>query len=108
MMTRSFFALALLTLAACGPVLGLPCKTRADCGASMSCYPTTDGFCSHGCTAEGVDFDCPSGTICTYFGTSNLVCSLPCKVDSDCRSGYECAPVQNSSNLYACRPLGAR
>ncbi len=107
-MTRTLSLLGLLALSACGPVLGVPCQTRTDCGASMTCFPAPNGFCSHGCSVEGIELDCPAGTLCTYFGGSSLVCSLPCKVDSDCREGYECAPVQNSSNKYACRPVGAR
>lgn len=106
-MMRPLALLAVLSLSACGPVLGIPCETRDTCGASMSCFTgAPGGFCSHGCGVEGVSTDCPDGTVCTWFGKSSLVCSHACKTDADCRVNYECSPVLNSGGAMACRPAG--
>lgn len=104
-MARALTLLGLLALSACGPTLASPCARREDCGQAQSCFQAPLGFCGHGCTVEGDQRDCPGGTLCTFFGGSQLVCSTACLVDGDCRADYACAPVQGTSQR-ACRPVG--
>lgn len=115
---RIAVAVALLT-AGCGPLVttGEPCTTRAECGPSESCFlkaPASTveipgGFCSRSCTSEGQTYECPGGTICTYFGDTNLLCSPTCSTTAQCREGYECADLpgtngNTSGSKKSCRP----
>ncbi|MBM4777699.1 MAG: hypothetical protein GQE15_08350 [Archangiaceae bacterium] len=118
-----FLAFAAVS-SSCGPLVtaGEACTTRADCPPSYSCFQkqtggtveVPGGFCSRGCAAEADTHECPSGTVCTYFGDSQLVCSPQCTADSQCRSGYVCADVAMGSTAVGnmggakktCRPKG--
>ena len=115
-MIRSFLvATSFLALCGCGPLVtvGEPCTTRADCGPSYSCFQkatggTVDvpgGFCSRGCTTESSVSECPGGTICTFFGDTQLICAAECTTDAQCREGYACADVAGSGGAKkSCRP----
>lgn len=118
-----FLALAALS-SGCGPVVtaGDACTTRADCPPSYSCFlkqpaatnEIPGGFCSRGCIAEGDTRECPGGTVCTFFGDGNLICSPQCTANTGCRAGYECADVAMGSTSVGsmggarktCRPVG--
>lgn len=99
-------AVAALVLTACNLTsVGIPCENRDDCEPAQECHHAPGGFCTRGCTEPGQARDCPTGTLCTNFGGDQLVCSLPCKADSDCRINFECAATHVGSNLSACRPV---
>ncbi len=110
---------ALLVGSACGSLVtaGEACTTRADCPPSYSCFvkgtnsaiEIPGGFCSRACTAEAQTYECPGGTICTYFGDTNLICSPTCNTSAQCREGYECADLpaatgNTSGAKKSCRP----
>ncbi len=104
-MKRALLGLVLV-LSACGVVrVGDACEARTDCATPLDCFPAPGGFCTRGCAAEGGIQDCPGGTICTYFGPTELVCSTYCNASSDCRVNFECAAVVGSDKK-ACRPEG--
>jgi hypothetical protein len=83
--------------------VGIPCVDRDDCEPAQDCFPAPAGFCTRGCSEPGQVRDCPSGTICTFFGQS-LVCSPPCEIDRDCRINFECALTHAGGTKSACRP----
>jgi hypothetical protein len=119
LVATSFFALS-----GCGTLvtLGEPCTTRADCPPSNSCFlkapsgtvEVPGGFCSTGCLSEGSTRECPGGTICTFFGDSNLICAPTCTTDAQCRAEYVCADLAMGSSAAgnmsgskkSCRPKG--
>lgn len=115
-MIRSLLvASSFLALFGCGPVVtvGEPCTTRGDCGPSYSCFLKTTngsvdvpgGYCSRGCTAEGAVSECAAGTLCTFFGDTQLICATECTTDAQCREGYACADVAGTSGAKkSCRP----
>lgn len=126
-MIRSFvkIVVAAVAMSACGPLVtvGGPCTTRGDCTPSYSCFQkqanggTVDvpgGFCSRGCMAEGTTRECPGGTMCSFFGDSQLVCSPTCTADAQCREGYSCVDIAmgnpavgtTSGGNKTCRPRG--
>lgn len=95
----------LASLSGCNAVtVGLSCETKDECVPGQVCYAAPGGFCTRGCTEAGEDQDCPSGTICTYFGGSNQVCSPLCTQDSDCRVNYVCVEAGGTTAKKACRP----
>ncbi|MCC6334637.1 MAG: hypothetical protein IT380_11720 [Myxococcales bacterium] len=96
--------LALVPLSGCNAVtVGNTCESRTDCLPGQDCYPTPGGFCTRGCTEPGRTQDCPSGTICTFFG-KNQVCSPICESNGDCRVNYVCVEAGGTTALKACRP----
>lgn len=98
-MRRSLFlsvALFVLPLFACGNdgTVGESCEDDEVCEAGLSCrrsYPGT--FCAQTCTAAGDTASCPQGTVCAQQLDEELVCSLTCESDDDCREGYACLAV---------------
>ena len=84
--------------------VGLSCEKRDDCVPGQDCFTAPGGFCTRGCTEPGSTIDCPSGTICTFFGASNQVCSPICTTDGDCRTNYKCVEAGGTTALKACRP----
>ncbi|MFZ5443446.1 MAG: hypothetical protein ACOZQL_25790 [Myxococcota bacterium] len=97
-----------LALSACGITsVGVPCVDRSDCEPAQECVKAPGGFCTRGCTEAGQARDCPSGTVCTFFGRDQLVCSTPCQVDADCRVNFECVLTAPGSTISACRPTAA-
>jgi hypothetical protein len=94
-----------LLFTACGrTTLGIPCDNRDDCEPAQDCFTAPGGFCTRGCTEPGQSRDCPSGTICTFFGETQ-VCSTPCNVDADCRVNFECVLTHQGGTKSACRPV---
>jgi hypothetical protein len=97
----------LVSLGGCNAVtVGLSCEQRSDCVPGQDCFPAPGGFCTRGCTQPGESRDCPSGTICIYFGGSNQVCSPLCTTNADCRVNYECVEAGGTTALKGCRPEG--
>jgi hypothetical protein len=96
---RIFQVLGLLAAfaAACGPSVGRPCRSTSDCEPLQTCFTGfPDGFCSKACTTLGSAAECPGGTVCIQSAAAYL-CSPLCKAASDCRSGYTCTEVAQSS-----------
>jgi hypothetical protein len=89
--------------------IGLACLADGDCDHGQSCFSSAMGFpggyCTRGCTQEGVLTECPQGSICTKTSVGSvLFCSTICSADGDCRGGqYTCNGV-TGSNQKACRP----
>lgn len=106
-LTKTTLVALVVTLMGCGPLVtvGGPCTTRNDCTPSYSCFQKqasgvveiAGGFCSRGCAVEGDTRECPGGTVCTFFGDSQLICSPQCTADAQCREGYACADVAMGS-----------
>ncbi|MEW5742024.1 MAG: hypothetical protein AB1938_24125 [Myxococcota bacterium] len=97
--------LALTPLAGCNAVtVGNTCDTREDCVPGQDCFSAPGGFCTRGCTEPGRTTDCPSGTICTFFGQIQ-VCSPICDSAGECRNDYECVEAGGTTALKACRPV---
>lgn len=97
---------AAVFLSACSQTtVGIPCEARADCAPGQECVTAPGGFCTRGCTEPGETRDCPVGTVCTFFGGDQQVCSPTCLVDSDCRPNFRCAVTGgNASDASACVP----
>jgi hypothetical protein len=96
--------LALVALVGCNAVtVGISCESRGDCAPGQDCFTAPNGFCTRGCTEVGRTTDCPSGTLCTFFGQSQ-VCSPLCDSNGDCRTNYVCAETGGTTALKACRP----
>lgn len=107
-MNRLFLlaAAATLLLSACNLTsAGIPCDKRSDCEPAQDCLVAPGGFCSRGCTEPGQSRDCPTGTVCTNFGKDQLVCSIPCQTNADCRVNFECLLTHPGGTLSACRPV---
>lgn len=101
--------LTLASLAGCNSVtVGLSCESRDNCLPGQDCFPAPGGFCTRGCTEPGTTRECPGGTICTFFGNSEQVCSPFCTTNADCRVNYECVEAGGTTALKACRPEGAK
>lgn len=99
-------AVAALVLTACNLTsVGIPCENRDDCEPAQECHKAPGGFCSRGCTEPGQTRDCPTGTICSNFGEDQLLCSLPCHTNDDCRINFECDATHPGSSVSACRPV---
>jgi hypothetical protein len=101
-MTRLLLAAFALCLIACGQTsVGDTCTQDSDCDRGQTCYTTAPGgYCSKGCNVSGATTECPANTVCAQHNTQ-LLCSRTCQVQGDCREGYECNGVTNSS-LKAC------
>ena len=100
--------LVAFVLTGCGVTsVGIPCETRSDCEPAQECHKAPGGFCTRGCTEAGQTRDCPAGTICTFFGKDQLVCSNPCNIDADCRINFECVLTSPGATTSACRPTAA-
>ena len=50
------------------------------------------GYCIKMCDIKNHDTDCPSGAACQSDGMM-MECHLECAKQSDCRTGYTCAPA---------------
>lgn len=102
---RTLGVLALgLWLSACGSSsVGDACQVNDDCDNGQTCYADRpEGYCSKGCLNEGTDRACPGGSVCAM-NAGLLLCSATCETDENCRAGYVCATVANTTQK-ACRP----
>lgn len=101
-------SVAMVLLSGCNlTAVGTPCDFRDDCEPAQECHKAPGGFCTRGCTEPGQKRDCPTGTICSFFGGDQLVCSTPCQVDADCRVNFECVLTHPGGTDSACRPTAA-
>ena len=102
---RSSLAIAVLALlgCACGPTIGDPCTTAADCNNAV-CVSTKDwapgGYCTSTCKTDDPN-SCPSGTICVRdaLGRNAPGCFRLCDKQSECRNGYTCRSENSSPNI---------
>lgn len=106
MWKRSLLALSLCV--ACGPTVGDPCTTGADC-LNQQCFQqdwAPGGYCSTSCRVDDIN-SCPVGTVCVRGLLANNAggCMRSCRTASDCRAGYVCQS-ERSSLTAVC--VGAR
>jgi hypothetical protein len=83
--------------------VGSPCGQDGDCGsAPFFCMQGdhTGGYCMAKCNHANGDADCPSEAICQFDGTAGE-CHKKCDMQSDCRTGYTCAPASSTSTSMA-------
>jgi hypothetical protein len=101
------FCLA-VALAACGATnVGGGCSSASDCAQTGQdggtviravCLNTPGGYCSVPCNTAGSDAGCPSGSMCAVYPSgSSTNCIQLCTMQSDCRSGYNCNGITNTS-----------
>ena len=93
----------LLVASACGPTVGDPCTTEAEClgKACINGGSTPGGYCSVVCTMDG-STACPTGSVCISNALGNGVhgCMRVCNSSRDCRrSRFPAAPA-----CFACHP----
>lgn len=119
----SLLALA-LALGACAPKIGDACTTSSDCSTAGDrlCDPTEPGGY---CTIFNCEPDsCPSDSVCIAFQAKpslasacadpqeasrfrRTFCMARCSSNGDCRSGYECADLNDADHPGAPNPWGA-
>lgn len=91
-------SLALWLCTACGPTVGDPCTTPADC-LGQQCFQQSwapGGYCSTGCRVEDLN-SCPSGTVCVRGLLGNAgACMRSCRTAGDCRQSYVCQSERGS------------
>jgi hypothetical protein len=106
-MRPALFALALFACA-CGPTVGDPCTTAAECGGAVCLNRdfTPGGYCSTPCSTGAVV--CPSGTVCVRdaLGRNTPGCMLSCGSQAQCRDGYVCRRENNSATEICVGPQG--
>lgn len=87
-----------LALAACGGnTVGRACTQTKECEPGQTCYLNAPGgACTKGCSMEGTAKDCPGGSVCAS-SLGLLLCSTTCTDDTQCRTGYSCLPVGQST-----------
>lgn len=108
---RSLLLLLPLSLFAvgCGSTVGDPCTTEADCGGQVCLNRdwTPGGYCTKSCTV-GVEDSCPGGSLCVRDAVAKDLpgCLRTCKGNSDCRSGYTCRSVRDSTTAVCVGPEG--
>jgi hypothetical protein len=97
-------AVAAAILTACGgSSVGRSCSADGDCDNGQTCFlDMPGGYCSKGCTIEGLADECPGGSICASSGT-RLLCAAECRNQDHCRADYECNGLTGSS-VKVCRP----
>jgi hypothetical protein len=89
-----------LTLAGCGPTIGDPCTTAADCLGAICINRgfAPGGYCSATCNLDDAR-GCPLGSVCVRdaLGRNAHSCFLTCQGVNGCRGGYNCQSVNGSS-----------
>lgn len=83
--------------------VGSPCMADSDCGTApfmcmMGDHP--GGYCMRDCDISKGDADCPSEAICQFDGMTGE-CHKKCSSQSDCRTGYVCAPASSAADDMA-------
>lgn len=76
--------------------VGDACSADEECEGGFCFTDATfpDAYCTRLCSEDGV---CPEGSVCHLYQGNYKFCMAPCKVDSDCRTGYVC-------DYGVCRP----
>jgi hypothetical protein len=109
MRTLSVFILMLVGLAGCGPTVGDPCTTTADCGGAecLNRAFAPGGYCSKACSSSA-GHACPSGTVCVRdaLGRHADGCLRACVAPKDCRVGYTCVVANDSVTTVCLGPAG--
>lgn len=97
-----------LWLSACGPTIGDPCTTDAECGPGVCLNRdfTPGGACSLACAVGGAA--CPSGTVCVRdaLGKDRAGCLRSCAAQAECRGGYVCKVEKDSATPICVGPQG--
>lgn len=105
----AYVALILPWLAACGPTIGDPCTTTAECGGQLCINEdfAPGGYCSKPCDL-GDERSCPVGTICVREALANNghACFRTCTSQADCRPGYLCTTAGDSARAVCIGPSG--
>ena len=93
----------------CGSSVADPCTTEADCGGQICLNKNyaPGGYCSKPCT-PGVEESCPGGTVCVrdIIAKDQPGCLRSCTGPSDCRKGYGCEVIRESSRAVCIGPEG--
>lgn len=84
--------------------VGQPCAQPTDCPAGAVCLQGGEwvwpgGYCSTSCDQQVKPDSCPAGSHCEELavtGPDLQVCIKDCETETDCRSGYVCAPIPGS------------
>lgn len=96
-------------LLGCGSIIGDPCTTNAECGGQICVNQdyTPGGYCSRQCTLAD-DRTCPVGSICLKDGQSqgNPACFRICRSQLECRTGYVCRTLKESTSTVCVGPNG--
>ncbi|MBI3185515.1 MAG: hypothetical protein HYZ28_25535 [Myxococcales bacterium] len=102
-------AAGLAAFSACGPTIGDPCTTAAECGNQVCVNQdyTPGGYCSRQCTLAD-ERSCPSGSTCVKDGLAkdNPACFRLCRSQADCRLGYVCKSVKDNPQPVCVGPSG--
>ncbi len=109
-MKRAFYLFAVVALVgvACGPTIGDPCTTAADC-LNQTCLNNASvpgGYCTTSCPGSAAE--CPTGSVCITNGISMGIsgCFRSCDTALDCRNGYQCNDVRNNGHAVCIGPKG--
>lgn len=94
--------------------VGEACAAATTCGSATAGCQTPvlapsgagnwwqDGYCTQECSAAQ---PCPSGATCFTVGTGINRCVASCRVGyADCRAGYVCAEIDDTSSIGLCLP----
>ncbi len=104
MKVRALIVLA-IAAAGCGPTVGDPCTTAADClgKACLNSAGAPGGYCSVQCSMDGTTMPCPTGTVCVReaLGSGTHGCMRACNTARDCRATYRCER-ERGSELPVC------
>ncbi len=88
----------------CGPTVGDPCTTGAECGRGALCINrdfSPGGYCTIGCKVENPNTGCPTGSTCVRdaLSANSPACFRTCVRLTDCRNGYTCRAVNDSVTI---------
>ena len=95
-----------------GTLIGLTCESSEECDIGGTCLiDGKDGMCAQPCQEPGAAQECPLGSYCdqgeftsdTEDKSLMTLCLPSCKVQSDCREGYECTAVSGGPGKV-CHP----
>jgi hypothetical protein len=88
-------------LAGCGPTIGDPCTTAADCSGVLCLnVASPGGYCTAPCNVTEAT-SCPTGSVCVRdaLAKNSPACFRLCNRPSECRSGYTCRSINSSPNI---------
>ncbi len=88
----------------CGPTIGDPCTTNAECGPAVLCLNkdfSPGGYCTISCKLAEPNTTCPTGSTCVKdaLDKGTAACFRLCNRQADCRNGYACRTVNGSQSI---------